>query len=118
MADPPAPASFVTETEAAFAQLLDILEVRWEYEPHEFVLEESAEGRTKTAFRPDFYLPEHGLFIEVTAAKSLYRKRRKIRQLREISPETRVALVCFRDRDKTRKHLRVVFQESEDSHGL
>lgn len=88
-------AMFVTETERAFARLLDALHISWEYEPEEFVLERKVDGSVKTAFRPDFHLPELGLYVELTMQKTAYntRKNRKIRLLAEQRPDVQIVLL-------------------------
>lgn len=84
---------FATETEEAFSRLLDALEIRWEYEPREFVLEEKENGTTKTAFRPDFFLPDLNVYVELTLQKQNTSKNRKIRLLSERYPDVRVILL-------------------------
>ena len=71
----------------------------WDYEPTTFVLEEDEDGRVLEAFRPDFYLPEQNLYVEVTVMKQslVTRKNRKLRKLRERYPEIRVKLFYKRD---------------------
>jgi hypoxanthine phosphoribosyltransferase len=73
--------------------------VPWDYEPTTFVLEEDEDGRVLEAFRPDFYLPEQNLYVEVTVMKQslVTRKNRKLRKLRERYPEIRVKLFYKRD---------------------
>jgi hypoxanthine phosphoribosyltransferase len=73
--------------------------VSWEYEPVEFVLEWDGCGRPASAFRPDFYLPELDLFLELTTLRQglVTRKHRKLRRLRELYPETQVRLLYRRD---------------------
>lgn len=75
---------FAHESEREFAEFLDEAELPWEYEPHTFALEHSADGRLLEAVTPDFYLPEAGLYIECTEMKPSLatRKRRKLRKLR------------------------------------
>lgn len=85
--------AFATETEEAFARLLTALDIAWEYEPEEFVLEIDDAGKTKTAFRPDFYLPELGFYIELTMQKSHSVKNRKLRLMAEKHPNVRVKLL-------------------------
>ena len=79
---------FAHESERHFAELLDFYGVRWEYEPVEFVLEWHEDRTPAAAFRPDFYLPDHGCFIELTtlSQKLVTRKNAKVRRLRELSP--------------------------------
>lgn len=91
--------AFAHPSEERIARLLDFYDVRWEYEPRSFVLERDAEGRPKSAFTPDFYLPDYGLFLEVTTIKPAlsHRKNRKIRRLREMYPDVRIKLLALRD---------------------
>ena len=51
------------------------------------------------AFRPDFYLPEQDLYLEVTVMKQslVTRKNRKLRKLRELYPDVKVKLFYKRD---------------------
>jgi hypothetical protein len=93
---------FVNSIELECARILDSYGVRWEYEPRTFVLERDVTGRVVSAFTPDFYLPEHGLFIELTAMKQsrVARKNRKVRMLRELYPHVRVQVIYRRDLDR------------------
>ncbi|MGA2036381.1 MAG: hypothetical protein ABSH04_02210 [Acidimicrobiales bacterium] len=90
---------FAHDSERQFAELLDFYDVRWEYEPVEFVLDWHADGTPKSAFRPDFYLPEHGCFVELTTLNQrlVTRKNAKVRRLRELHPEVEVKLLYQRD---------------------
>ena len=56
-------------------------------------------GDPTRAFRPDFYLPEHSLLVELTVAdqRLVTRKNAKVRRMRELYPELRVAVVYQRD---------------------
>jgi hypothetical protein len=87
------PQEFATPTEEGLARLLDAMGILWEYEPREFQLEWYADGRCKTAFRPDFYLPELDRYIEVTTQNKLNRKNRKMRLMLELHPDVEVFLV-------------------------
>lgn len=91
MEDPTAP-RFSHRAEEEFARFLDFHGLRWEYEPVEFELRHP-DGSCER-FRPDFLLPEQGLFVEVTAARShnARYKRRRIRLMGEQHPATRVLL--------------------------
>ena len=93
------PPRFVNRAELEVARLLDFYGIPWEYEPRSFVLEEDEEGRVLEAARPDFYLPEQDLYVELTTMKQslVTRKNRKIRKLRERYPEIRVKLFYRRD---------------------
>src|SRR5437667_11936198 len=84
--------AFANRAELECAKVLDYYGVPWEYEPTTFVLEEDEDGRVVEAFKPDFYLPEQELYVEVTVMKQslVTRKNRKLRKLRERYPEVRV----------------------------
>lgn len=90
-------AEFATPTERALATLLDALGIRWEYEPTEFPLEYKPDGKVKSAFRPDFYLPDLDLYVEVTLQKTLTGKNKKLRLLAERHPEVRVVLLSRKE---------------------
>jgi hypoxanthine phosphoribosyltransferase len=82
-----------------FAALLDLYEERWEYEPVEFALRWDAQGSPVAGFRPDFWLPDRGVFIELTTAdqRLVTRKNGKVRRMRELYPEVPVLVVYQRD---------------------
>ncbi len=69
--------------------------MRWCYEPHTYVLDRDDRGRPTRAFTPDFFLPDFGVYLEVTTLRQslVTAKRRKIRRLRELHPEVQVVLV-------------------------
>ena len=93
------PPSFANRAELECAKVLDYYGVPWNYEPRTFVLEEDQGGRVVEAFRPDFYLPEQDLYVEVTVMKQslVTRKNRKLRRLRELYPDVKVKLFYERD---------------------
>ena len=90
---------FANDAERECAKILDFYRVPWSYEPQTFVLERDADGRTIEAFTPDFYLPEQGLYLEITTMKQslVTKKNRKLRRLRELRPDVRVKLFYRRD---------------------
>lgn len=90
---------FAHPSERLFASLLDLSGELWEYEPVEFPLEWDAEGSPVSGFRPDFYLPVRGVFIELTTAdqRLVTRKNRKVRRMRELYPEVPICIVYQRD---------------------
>ena len=90
---------FANDAELECAKLLDFYRVPWEYEPRTFVLEEAEDGTVVEAFRPDFYLPDQELYLEVTVMKQslVTRKNRKLRKLRERYPDVKVKLFYKRD---------------------
>ncbi len=93
------PPRFVNDVEVECARILDYYGVPWQYEPRTFVLEEDADGRVVEAFKPDFYLPQQDLYLEVTAMKQslVTRKNRKLRKLQERYPDVKVKLFYKRD---------------------
>lgn len=82
-----------------FAALLDLYGIAWRYEPFEFPLAWDERGHPTKAFRPDFYLPEHSVLVELTVAdqRLVTRKNAKVRRMRELYPELHVAVVYQRD---------------------
>ena len=103
------PPRFANRTELECAKILDYYGVRWDYEPHTFVLDRDADGRVVSAFTPDFYLPEQELFIEVTVMKQslVTRKNRKLREVRRLYPDVRVKLFYRRDIERLAQRYRL-----------
>ena len=91
--------SFAHPSERVFAALLDLYGIDWVYEPIEFPLRWSDAGAPSAGFRPDFWLPELGCFIELTTAEQrlVTRKNAKVRRMRELYPEIDVQVVYQRD---------------------
>ena len=100
---------FAHPSERLFAALLDLCGERWQYEPVEFPLRWDELGTPVAGFRPDFYLVDRGLFIELTTAdqRLVTRKNGKVRRMRQLYPEIPIAIVYQRD-----------FMELLASHGL
>ncbi len=91
--------SFAHPFERTFAELLTFYGIRWAYEPTSFALSWCEDGSPREMFTPDFYLPDHGLYIELTAMRQrlVTRKHRKVRQMRLIYPQVDVKLLYRRD---------------------
>lgn len=91
--------TFAHTSEASLAGLFDFYGIAWEYEPRSFPIQWNAAGVAVEFFTPDFYLPEFGLYLEVTTAhpKLKTRKNRKIRLLQHHHPDVRVKLFARRD---------------------
>ena len=51
------------------AAVLDFYHVRWEYEPTTFTLAEAPDGSPLWAFTPDFFLPDYGVYLELTTMR-------------------------------------------------
>ena len=95
----PIGAPFAHPAEAELARILTFYRVRWLYEPTSFVLRRGPDGRPVESFTPDFYLPDHRLYIELTTMRQalVTRKNRKLRQLREQFPGVNIKLLYRRD---------------------
>ncbi|HEX9644641.1 MAG TPA: hypothetical protein VGC11_11685 [Acidimicrobiia bacterium] len=105
---------FAHESERQFARLLDFYDIEWEYEVQEFAVEWDDEGQAIKFFRPDFYLPGEGIFIEITTMnqKLVTKKNRKVRRLRELYPEVRCKI--FYQRDYLHLLVKYGLEEPED----
>lgn len=90
---------FAHQAERDFASILDYYRIRWAYEPTSFPLKWEADGRPAEMFTPDFYLPDHRLYIEMTTMRQslVTRKNRKLRRLRELYPDIKIKLLYRRD---------------------
>ena len=90
---------FAHPSEKAFAQLLNLYRIDWSYEPLEFPIAWNDAGEPVRAFRPDFYLREHKLFIELTVLEQrlVTKKNRKVRLFRALYPEVELLVVYRRD---------------------
>ena len=93
------PVRFAHDSERRFARILDFYGVPWEYEPVEFVLDWDVDGRPSAAFRPDFWLPDPGLFVELTTLNQrlVTKKNGKIRRMGLLYPDVRVTVLYQRD---------------------
>jgi hypoxanthine phosphoribosyltransferase len=93
------PISFAHESEAEVARILDFYHIAWQYEPRTFAVEWDDAGKVASSFTPDFYLPAHDLYIELTTAKQplVTKKNRKIRKLRELYPEINIKVLYASD---------------------
>ena len=89
---------FAHPSEHEFARFLDYYRIRWVYEPVSFPVAWEGE-RVAEMFTPDFYLPEHDLYIELTTMKQslVTPKNRKVRLLRELYPDVNVRLLYRKD---------------------
>ncbi len=90
---------FAHESERRFARILDFYGVAWEYEPVEFALDWGADRRPTSGFRPDFWLPEPGLFVELTTLNQrlVTKKNGKVRRMAQLYPDVRVTVLYQRD---------------------
>lgn len=95
----PQPPRFANESEAELARILTFYHIEWQYEPRAFAIEWNDAGEATGFFTPDFYLPQHDLYIELTTLRQplVTRKNRKIRRLRELYPEVKLKVLYAAD---------------------
>jgi hypoxanthine phosphoribosyltransferase len=89
---------FAHRSEQEFARFLDYYRIRWTYEPLSFPIAWES-GRIAEMFTPDFYLPEHDQYVELTTMKQslVTPKNRKLRLLKELYPGVNVRLLYRKD---------------------
>ena len=94
-----APPRFAHHSEEELARILDFYQIEWRYEPDTFPISWNASGTVVESFAPDFYLPDLGLYLEITTLRQslVRRKNRKLRLLRQLYPDIRVKLFYLRD---------------------
>jgi hypothetical protein len=97
--DPASRRAFAHASEAEMARILDFYQVRWEYEPHTFPILWNLDGAVVESFSPDFWLPDLGIYLEMTTLrqKLVRKKNRKLRRVLELYPDLRVKLFYARD---------------------
>ncbi len=90
---------FIHPIEEVFARILDYYGVIWEYEPRTFALEWDEQGNIVEAFKPDFYLPQQNLYIELTTLrpKLTAKKNRKLKKVKELYPDLNIKLFKRRE---------------------
>jgi hypothetical protein len=95
----PSDRRFAHASEEEFSRILDFYHIAWQYEPRTFAIEWDADGNVTRSFTPDFYLPEHDLYIELTTLKQalVTKKNRKVRLLRELYPDVNIKVLYAAD---------------------
>ena len=90
---------FAHPAEIELARLLTYYGVRWAYEPTTFAVRWRSDGSPEEFVTPDFFLPDHDLYLELTTMRQrlVTRKNRKFRLLRQEYPNLRVRLLYLRD---------------------
>ncbi|HWP45022.1 MAG TPA: hypothetical protein VNO14_17400 [Blastocatellia bacterium] len=91
--------SFAHQSEQEFARILDFYHINWVYEPRTFAIEWDGEGNVVSSFTPDFYLPDHDLYVELTTLKQalVTRKNRKVRLLKQLYPDVNIKVLYASD---------------------
>lgn len=90
---------FKNSSEAEFAQILDMHQIHWVYEPKTFPVEWDAEGNVTLAFSPDFYLTQFDTYLELTTMNQRYvsEKKKKLRRVRELYPGIQIKIIFKKD---------------------
>ncbi|TDB39051.1 MAG: hypothetical protein D9V44_05145 [Actinobacteria bacterium] len=111
--------SFAHPSERVAAQILDFYRIAWEYEPRSFPIEWDGDGNVIASFAPDFYLPDFGLFIELTTMnqKLVTKKNRKVRRLKELYPEINIKILYQKDFRRLLFKYGIPVQERSHSEG-
>jgi hypoxanthine phosphoribosyltransferase len=93
--------AFAHPAELEFARFLDYYRIHWKYEPASFPIAWDG-GQVTEMLTPDFYLPEHDLYLELTTMKQslVTPKNRKLRRFRELYPEVNIKLLYRRDHEQ------------------
>ena len=101
--------SFKNDTEEEFAQILNLYNIEWLYEPTTFPVEWDDEGNVTMAISPDFYLPHFQLYLELTTMEQKYvtKKNKKMKRVRELYPGTNIRIVYKRDFQELVERLRL-----------
>lgn len=99
MSPGPESTRFAHPAERELARILTFHGVRWVYEPTNFVLKRDLDGNPSVCFNPDFYLPDHNRYLELTIMRQAHvtRKNRKLRLLRERFPTIDAHILYRRD---------------------
>lgn len=101
-------APFAHPAEQEVARILDFFGLRWSYEPTSFTLRTHDDGSVAAMMTPDFYLPDLGLYLEVTTMRQplVTRKNRKARLLRDRYPDVNLKLLYRADYQRLVEHYR------------
>lgn len=86
---------FRSSWELAFAYALDALEIRWEYEPRTFYFPKESKW---TSYTPDFYLPDHELYVEIKGRLT----KKNLQKLSAFHRYFSERLLCLRKEDMVR----------------
>ncbi len=86
---------FAHISEYNFSELLTLYNISWIYEPTSFPLKWGSSGNISMMFRPDFYLPDHNLYIEITTMeqKHVTKKNKKIKLAKKLYPQLNFKII-------------------------
>ena len=99
---------FAHPAESHFSHLLTFYGIRWSYEPTTFAVRWGPKGEPLQFVTPDFYLPDHDCYLELTTMRQrlVTRKNRKFRLLRQHYPNVNVRILYLRDFERLRRTYR------------
>lgn len=96
---------FAHPAESQLSHLLSFYGIRWSYEPTTFAVRWGPNGEPLQYVTPDFYLPDHDCYLELTTMRQrlVTRKNRKFRLLRQHYPNVNVRILYLRDFERLRR---------------
>lgn len=96
---------FAHPAESHLSHLLTFYGIRWSYEPTTFAVRWGPNGEPLQFVTPDFYLPDHDCYLELTTMRQrlVTRKNRKFRLLRQHYPNVNVRILYLRDFERLRR---------------
>lgn len=96
---------FAHPAETDLSHLLTFYGIRWSYEPTTFAVRWGSNGEPLQFVTPDFYLPDHDCYLELTTMRQrlVTRKNRKFRLLRQHYPNVNVRILYLRDFERLRR---------------
>lgn len=96
---------FAHPAETHLSHLLTFYGIRWSYEPTTFAVRWGTNGEPLQFVTPDFYLPDHDCYLELTTMRQrlVTRKNRKFRLLRQHYPNVNVRILYLRDFERLRR---------------
>jgi hypoxanthine phosphoribosyltransferase len=96
---------FAHPAESHLSHLLTFYGIRWSYEPTTFAVRWGPNGEPLQFVTPDFYLPDHDCYLELTTMRQrlVTRKNRKFRLLRQHYPNVNVRILYLRDFERLQR---------------
>jgi hypoxanthine phosphoribosyltransferase len=106
---------FAHPAETHLSHVLTFYGIRWSYEPTTFAVRWGPNGEPLQFVTPDFYLPDHDCYLELTTMRQrlVTRKNRKFRLLRQHYPNVNVRILYLRDFERLQ---RTYSHDHEQSH--
>lgn len=111
---------FAHPAEREVARIFGFFGLRWSYEPTSFTLRTHGNGDIAEMMTPDFYLPDLGVYVEVTTMRQslVTRKNRKARLLRTRHPDVKLKVLYRADYLRLVEFYRGAVSQPQDSLAL